>query len=560
MMMAKADMDVQDLLDARENARWPVRLVAGIVFLNGVFAILDVLYSRLSPRLESLLPIDYEYFGRFFGLFAGFLLIYFSSRLLRRKLVAWWMAFGGSVLIVVDHSLLARDVSALMLPGLSLVLLAVYRNDFKARSEPSTVKQSLKLLALSVGIALTYGTIGFVKLLPHDVVPAHNFSLAEGAVRTVREFTLIGNDDLSLRTRQARWFLDSLDVFGVAGIGFAFLGLFRPLSYRYRTLPMERARASRVLEEYGNSSEDAFKLWPEDKSYFFAESGHAFVSFRVARGVAVVLGEPTGPVGEWRQLLSQFVEYCRIHDWVVSFVYVPEKNVPELERAGWRAMKIGEDAIVDTAHFVREVAGNKHFRAVRNKFGRLGYRFEIDEPPHGQVALNATAHVSRAWLGSGGRTERGFGLGYYDQSYLQGNRLYLVYDAQDKLVAFASGIHSYNVRQETVDLMRYLPGDETGVMDFMFYNIIHELQAHGVAEFSLGLVPLAGVAENGGTLEEKVVAGLSPLLMGGFSYEGLRRFKDKFEPRWEGRFALYERGAIGLATTAVALNEVMRRR
>lgn len=557
--MEKLDHNVQGWLEAHETAHWPVRLVAGIVFLNGVFAILEVLYSRLSLRLESLLPINYEYYGRFFGLFSGFLLIYFSSRLLRRKLVAWWIAFVGSILIVIDHSLFARDMSALMLPSLSLVLLAIYRNEFKARSEPSSVRQGLKLLALSVGIALAYGTIGFVKLLPRDFVPAHSFSVAEGVVRTVREFTLVGNDDLHARTWQARWFLDSLDIFGAASIAFAFLSMFRPLNYRYRTLPLERVRAKELLERYGTSSEDAFKLWPEDKSYFFDQSGNAFVAYRVARGVALVLGEPTGPANEWRSLLKQFVEYCRVHDWLVSFVYVPEERLEGLTKAGWRSLKIGEDAIVETAHFAAEVAGNKHFRAVRNKFRRLGYRFDIDEAPHAQEVLSATAHVSRAWLSSEGRAERGFGLGYYDQAYLQHNRLYLVYDADDKLVAFANGIRSYNREQETVDLMRYRPGSETGVMDFMFYSIINELSERGVKEFSLGLVPLSGLAENGGTLEEKTVAYLSPLLMRGFSYEGLRRFKDKFEPRWEGRYVLYERGPMGLAATAVALGDVMRR-
>ena len=557
--MEKLDYNVQGWLEAREAGRWPVRLVAGIVFLNGVFAILEVLYSRLSPRLESLLPINYEYYGRFFGLFAGFLLIYFSSRLLRRKQVAWWIAFVGSILIVIDHSLFARDVSALMLPSLSLVLLAMYRGEFRARSEPSGVRQGLVLFGLSVGIALAYGTIGFVKLVPRDFVPARSFSVAEGAVRTVREFTLVGNDDLHARTWQARWFLDSLDVFGAASIAFAFLSLFRPLNYRYRTLPLERVRAKELLERYGTSSEDGFKLWPEDKSYFFEQSGEAFVAYRVARGVALVLGEPTGPVSEWRPLLKQFMAYCQVHDWVVSFVYVPEEHAELLGKSGWWALKIGEDAIVETAHFAAEVASNKHFRAVRNKFKRLGYRFEIDEAPHAQGVLNATAHVSRAWLGAEGRAERGFGLGFYDQGYLQHNRLYLVYDAKGRLVAFANGVRSYNREQETVDLMRYLPGAETGVMDFMFYSIINELHERGVKEFSLGLVPLAGVAENGGTLEEKVVAYLSPLLMRGFSYEGLRRFKDKFEPRWEGRYVMYERGPMGLAVTAAALGDVMRR-
>jgi hypothetical protein len=56
--MANVRNDPFDL--EANHSEWPVRLVAGIVFLNGLFAILVVLYSRLSQRLESLLPFNFR--------------------------------------------------------------------------------------------------------------------------------------------------------------------------------------------------------------------------------------------------------------------------------------------------------------------------------------------------------------------------------------------------------------------------------------------------------------------------------------------------------------------
>lgn len=558
--MANALRTEHELLDeAESHTLWPVRLVAAIVFLNGLFAILEVLYVRFSPRLETLLPVDYEYYGRFFGLFAGFLLIYFSGRLLARKRLAWWIAFIGSALIVIDHGLFARELSALLLPGLSLVLLAFYYDEFDVRSELASIRQGFSLLVLSVLIALTYGTIGFAKLLPRDFTPPRKITLTEAAERTVMEFTLVGNSDLTPRTPAAKWFLASLDIFGAASIAFAFLSLFRPLDYQFRMLPHERQRASDILEEYGDSSEDSFKLWPEDKSYFFAKG--TFLAYRVERGVALVLGNPVGPRDERVAVIRQFRTYCHLHDWIVAFMYVGQEALKEYEEVGFKPLMIGQDAIVPVDAFFENVRGDKHFRGVRNKFARLGYKFEVALPPHSAIIQGGLANVSRSWLKTDGRIERGFGMGFHDVGYLARNTLYLVYREDDVLIAFANAIRSYDVGQETVDLIRHRKEAETGTMDYLIDQIIEYLHERGVAEFSLGLAPLTGMGVGPGrTTEERVVHYLASLGLGGFSYEGLRRFKSKFEPRWEDRYMVYERGPVGLARTAVAIGEVMRGR
>jgi lysylphosphatidylglycerol synthetase-like protein (DUF2156 family) len=45
-----------------------------------------------------------------------------------------------------------------------------------------------------------------------------------------------------------------------------------PILYRFHTLPQERERAKGLLGQYGRTSLDNFKLWP-DKSYFFSFQG-----------------------------------------------------------------------------------------------------------------------------------------------------------------------------------------------------------------------------------------------------------------------------------------------
>jgi phosphatidylglycerol lysyltransferase len=536
---------------------WPVQLVAGLTFLNGLFAIFEILFVRFSPRIEALLPFNYESLSRNLGLFAGFAIIYFSGRLLARKRLAWYIAFISSLIIVVGHVLYIHSPTALILPALTLILLAVYRDQFQVESEPITGAQGLRLFAISVVAAIVYGTVGFYLLLRRDF--GHDFNLEQSFIRTLRQYSLVGNTDLVARTHQANWFLDSLDAFGILTLAFALFSLFRPLSYRYGTLPVERNRARHLLDTYGRSSEDSFKLWPEDKSYFFGLDDDSFLAYRVSNGVALVLGEAVGPAEAIPNLLQRFAVYCHRHDWLVSYIYLPGEALAAYELGGMHRLKIGEDAIVDLKTFTEKTQRNKHFRAVHNKFQRLGYRFEVTEPPQSSLVLREVADVTRSWLKQAGRSERGFALGYHDRTYLGRSKLYLLRDGNGRLVAFANAIDSYNPNQATIDLMRYRHDSETGVMDFLFLSLMGQLSNDGWREFSLGFAPLAGLDDGPGrTLDERVLGRLSRTGLNRFSFVGLRRYKDKFEPRWEPRYLVYERAGVGLGMTALAVSRLTK--
>ena len=73
----------------------------------------------------------------------------------------------------------------------------------------------------------------------------------------------MGDPDLVPRTRHARWFLDSLGLISISGIGYALFSLYRPVLYRFRVHPSERDLAREILAAYGRSALDYFKpSWP----------------------------------------------------------------------------------------------------------------------------------------------------------------------------------------------------------------------------------------------------------------------------------------------------------
>jgi phosphatidylglycerol lysyltransferase len=309
----KSGQSLVMIMARRFNHEWPIWLVASVTCANGVMSLASVLVVRFQeqPQLSTLLlPFGLYHWSRLLTLAFGFMLIYLSLNLIHRKRAAWWLATILLVSLTVVQ--LGRGNVAyytVLSPAVTVALLLVLRKRFTIRSEPASVTRGLAKMGVSFSIALIYGTLGFWVLYRSDF--GVEFHLLESFARTVREFILLGNSDLSAHTRHARWFLDSLRLLGALTWGFAAYSLFRPAAYRLRTLPQERLEVRSILESYGRSSLDFFKLWP-DKSYFFSDDHTCVIAYRVSWGVAICLGDPVGPreqlAGWWRS--STFYRIC----------------------------------------------------------------------------------------------------------------------------------------------------------------------------------------------------------------------------------------------------------
>ena len=127
-----------------------------------------------------------------------------------------------------------------------------------------------------------------------------------------------------------------------------------------------------------------------------------------------------------------------------------------------------------------------------------------------------------------------------------------------------NGVKSHDTSRASVDLIRHLPGAETGVMDMLIASYLEHLQTQNntgpITSFNFGLAPLAGTGESSNRdLAERIVGRLSRLNLNGFSFVGLRKFKQKFQPEWEDRYLIYERGTGGLSRSVLAITQITRR-
>jgi phosphatidylglycerol lysyltransferase len=538
----------------KEN--WPVWLVAGSTLANGLMSIEQTLFTRFREYPQFLawaLPFGLHHWGRSLALIFGFMLVYLSINLFEHKRVAWWLATVVSALLVLAYVIRGHLWYSAAAPAATLALLLIFRGRFSVRSEPTSIVRGILLMVVSLLVALAYGTLGFWLLDKQDF--GLSFNLADSFTRTIRQFTMLGNSDLVAQTRHARWFLESLSILGIVSFCFAAYSLFRPVVYRLRVLPEERAKAKAILEQYGRSPYDYFKVWP-DKSYFFLESRRSFISYRTVLGVAFCLGDPVGPDEDLEKVTGSFLRFCSDNGWLVCFL-MPDL-VPMYQRLGLSVLKIGQDAVVDLERFVSHTAGVKYFRYIRRKFEGEGYKLVRYTPPHPRALLDEVEEVSKEWLTLPRHREFAFVQGRFERSYIGETSLTIVRDSAGRPMAFVNEVPSYRVGEATFDMMRHRPGVHWGTMDYLFQGLMLILKQEGYCSFNLGLAPFAGVGEKpGATIGEKAIHQLYEHLNWLVSAKGLRQYKVKFEPTWEDRFVVYQGGPLGLMKIAIAISQVL---
>ena len=107
------------------------------------------------------------------------------------------------------------------------------------------------------------------------------------------------------------------------------LGLFYRVS-KTETLELDDdiEAATSILNRYGRSSMDYFKLYP-DKQLYFNESKDAFLAFSESKYYGVVLENPVAAdLASATQLLIAFEDYCSERGLRTFYYRVMEEDLP----------------------------------------------------------------------------------------------------------------------------------------------------------------------------------------------------------------------------------------
>ncbi len=318
------------------------------------------------------------------------------------------------------------------------------------------------------------------------------------------------------------------------------------------TLSIEVVRAALAVTDHA----DAMLAFTGDKRFLAAPTGDAFLSYQVQGRSWIAMGDPVGAGTAWPDLMWRLRDMADAAQGRLLFYQIGAEALPVAIDLGFVLVKYGEEAVVALDRFSLNGPAAKPLRHAERRAEKAGATFSIVPAAGVEALLPELAAVSDAWLAEKGRAEKAFSLGRFDPAYLARFDCAVVREG-GRIVAFANMWAMPNHAQLSVDLMRHVGGLSYSAMDLLFARLMAWGKAQGYRTFSLGLAPLSGLDARrlaplwvqAGNLVYKRGEGL-------YGFEGLRFYKQKFQPEWQPRY-IAANGDIALARGLLDLNRLI---
>ena len=500
------------------------RLMALMVFMAGITLLLSgatpAEHSRMQ-WLRDLLPLPVVETSHFFASIVGVALLLLANGLRRRVQAAFW----GCIILLVAGVLFSIakgiDFEEAIVLSVMLGLLAVSRRHYYRQGAIWSNRFTIKWFAAIAIVIL--GSAWLMIFAYKNVDYSHDlwwrFELNSDAPRSLRGFA------------------GAIIVL----VAFCFWRLLKPWA-RPPDLPskqdLEDVRS--IVARCRETSSHLALLG--DKRFLFSPARDAFIMFGVEGRCYVALGDPVGSRKASRELAWDFLELCDVDGRIPVFYQVTEERISLYVDLGLSLMKLGEEACVPLLGFTLEGGNKKNLRRGYKQGIDAGLKVEIVQPPIADEVMNELRRISEAWLGEKKTAEKGFSLGNFNESYLRGGPIAVVYKDRSP-VAFANLWYGADNHEMSLDLMRFCSKAPEGTMEFLFIELMLRGSSMGYKWFNLGMAPLSGID----------LQPLAPIWSQAasfafrhgeqfYNFKGLRQYKEKFHPEWTAKYIAYRRG------------------
>jgi phosphatidylglycerol lysyltransferase len=248
------------------------------------------------------------------------------------------------------------------------------------------------------------------------------------------------------------------------------------------------------------------------------------------------------PPDRVRGLIRRFLERCGDFGGVPVFYEVGTGYLHHYADFGLAFAKVGEEARVDLAAFTLEGARASKHRQLTRRLEKAGGAFRIIPSVEVPAVLDQLRAVSDDWLNEKSAAEKGFSLGFFDAEYLSRFPVAVV-ERAGRIEAFANIWLDENGTSLSLDLMRYRHDAPRDVMEVLFVHMMQWGKDHGYRWFALGMAPLSGFETSPvATLWNRLGALLYRHGESFYNFQGVRAYKEKFNPVWGPRYLVYPGG------------------
>ncbi|MEO7271863.1 MAG: bifunctional lysylphosphatidylglycerol flippase/synthetase MprF [Vicinamibacterales bacterium] len=500
------------------------RLFGLLTFLSGSI----LLFSGATPaapgrleRLEGWLPLGVIEVSHFAGSLVGVVLLLVSQGLARRLDAAYYLATGAIGVGIATTILKGLDYEEAVFLTCVLVFLLRFHAAFHRRAAFFETRFS------AVWVATVLGTLGASVWLGFFAFKHVNYS---GELWW----------EFALRGEASRFLRASVGAAGVILL-FGVARLVRPAPHDVlEPSPDDLRHAAEIIARQPRTS--AQLVFLRDKGVIFNEDRTGFVMYGVQGRTWVALGDPIGPDEAVTGLIRQFLERCNDFDGVPVFYEVSTAHLHRYADFGLTFAKVGEEARVDLTAFRLDGPRGARYRQSIRRLEKDGGQFEIVAAADVAPLIPALRAVSDDWLKTRAGTEKGFSLGFFDDEYMARFPMAIV-RFQGRIVAFANVWLGADGGELSVDLMRFDTHAPKGVMEALFANLLRWAKAQGYRWFVLGMAPLSGIEQSpAASLWNRLGAFLYRHGESMYHFQGLRAYKEKFDPVWEPHYLAYPGG------------------
>lgn len=500
-------------------------LAAALVLLGG----LVLLFSSATPnpveRIEQLrawLPLPFVEASHLLASLTGLALVVVAHGLWRRmapaRTAATVLMLAGALFSLTQ----GFDWGAALLLGLFAAFLHAGRASFHRRGDWRAFRPApgwIAFIAIVLGCAVVVGLLAY-RHVPYRDALWWEFAWHGDAPRFLRAMLLLVVVTAALA-------LDAL--------------LNRPARPRLREQPAPQA-VRRVLAGAGEAGSNVALLG--DKAFLVADDGKAFIMYAAQGRCWIAMGDPVGEEEAARSLIWRFAEQADRAGARAVFYAVRPDWLPTYLDLGLALLKIGEVARVPLEGFTLDGKARQPLRYALGRAQRDGLEFGIVPKAEVPAIMDSLHAVSAAWMQGKAGGEKGFSLGRFEPAYLSEFDCAVMRSAGE-IIAFANLWRSGGREELSADLMRYRPGSPKGLMEALFANLLLYGHEQGYQWFNLGAAPLSGLADHPLASSWNRIGTL--IYRRGdefYNFEGLRAFKQKFDPVWTPQYLACRGGLV----------------